>query len=92
MSIAMVELICKNPNEPIVLTKDRLKEILKEVLKNRFLLKMSEVDLIVLKKILEEKETTNQDLAKALGKRKQNISKNLKKLRRIKAIKVKKIG
>lgn len=88
----MVELICKNPNEPIVLTKDRLKEILKEVLKNRFLLKMSEVDLIVLKKILEEKETTNQDLAKALGKRKQNISKNLKKLRRIKAIKVKKIG
>lgn len=92
LSVAMIEIIKKNPNEPVILTKNKVRAKLKTILKKRYLSRMSEIDLLVLKEILKLGETTNTEIAKNLTKKKQNISKNLKKLRRLKAIKIKKIG
>jgi len=92
LSVAMIELISQSPNEPVILTKNKVRGILKDVLKKRYLSRMSETDILVLKEILKLGETTNSEIAKNLEKQKQNISKNLKKLRRLKAIKIKKIG
>lgn len=92
LSVAMIELICKTPNDPVLLTKNKVRGILKDILKKRYLSRISETDTLVLKEILRLGETTNTEIAKNLGKLKQNISKNIKKLRRLKAIKIKKIG
>lgn len=92
LSVAMIELISQNPNEPIILTKNKVRGVLKDILKKRYLSRMSEIDTLVLKEILNLGETTNSEIAKNLQKKPQNISKNLKKLARLKAIKVKKVG
>ena len=92
LSVAMIEIIKENPNEPVILTKNKVRAKLKNILKKRYLSRMSEIDLLVLKEILKLGETTNTTISKNLGKKKQNISKHLNKLRRLKAIKIKKIG
>jgi hypothetical protein len=92
LCIAMLGILKNNPNEPSILTKNKMREVLKNQLKETYLAKMSSVDFQVLKEILKAGETTNSDLAKILAKKRQNISKNLSKLKRIRAIKEKKLG
>lgn len=92
LCVAMVEVLSKNPNQPVILTKEKLRLVLKKALKERYLSKMSSNDLMVLKKILEIGETTNKELSTLLNKQKQNISKNIKKLKRLRAIKEKRSG
>ena len=92
LSVAMIEIVSENPNEPVILTTNRVRIILKIVLKKRSISRMSETDISVLKEILRKGETTNTEIAKSLHKKTQNISKNLNKLRKLRAIKEKKIG
>jgi hypothetical protein len=92
LCIAMIGILKENPNEPVILTKNKMREVLKKTLKETYLAKMSSLDFQVLKEILQVGETTNSDLAKKLGKQRQNISKNLNKLKRIRAIKEKRVG
>lgn len=92
LCVAMIEILSESPNEPIILTKNKLREVLKKALKDRYLSRMSPTDIQVLNYILKVGETTNKELSNKLGKKKQNISKNIKKLKRLRAIKEKKIG
>lgn len=92
LSVAMVEILSKNPNTPIILDNYKLRFTLKDVLKQRYLSRMSPADVEVLREILKSGETTNTELAEKLNKLQQNVSKNLNKLRRLKAISEKRIG
>jgi len=93
LSTAIMELINITKGKPLVLTAERLRVILKNVLKERYLSKMSPIDLQVLKVILKQGEATNKSLANRLNKRPQNISKNLSKLQKLNAIyEKKKVG
>lgn len=92
LCVAMVEILSNNPNEPIILDNHKLRLVLRDVLKKRYLSRMSPVEIDVLKIILKSGETTNTELSEQLKKLPQNISKNINKLRRLKAISEKRIG
>ncbi len=91
LSTAIMELINLSGGKPLVLTAEILRKILGKVLRERYLNKMSPIDINVLKIILGQEEMTNKKLAEILKKKPQNISKNLNKLQKLNAIYVKKV-
>lgn len=88
LSTAFKELVRDNA---IILDNDTLIKVLSETGKKRWLNKLTDAEKEVLFLILDEKEITNGNIAKKLGKKKQNMSKATNKLLDVCAIKVKRI-
>jgi len=77
---------------PLVVSGDDLKIILPEIVKNRWLIKLTPLEKDVLTHILNNGEVTNKQIAGDLKKLKQNISPVTNKLRALCAIKAKSEG